>query len=158
MLVAEQFIPKYVTGQPFNASAAEAALAKAAGSGLRQDARTSEDCLYLDVVVPVGIFTKATKSARPASGAPVLVWIYGGGYTAGEKTGFGQYNPSGLIKASQASGSEGIVFVSINYRLGAFGFLAGPTLQSDGDANAALYDQRLALRWVQENIHLFGGG
>ena len=47
--------------------------------------------------------------------------------------------------------------LTINSQLGAFGWLAGPTLQSDGTANAGLYDQRLALQWVQENIHLFGG-
>lgn len=46
----------------------------------------------------------------------------------------------------------------MNYRLGAFGFLAGPTLQAEGGvSNAGLYDQRLALQWVQDNIHLFGG-
>lgn len=46
----------------------------------------------------------------------------------------------------------------MNYRLGAFGFLAGPTLQAEGGvSNAGLYDQRLALEWVQDNIHLFGG-
>ena len=122
-----------------------------------QDPRTSEDCLFLDVIVPQNIFHKTTKETNARKGAPVLVWIYGGGYTAGEKTGFGQYNPAGLIKASQQSGSEGIVFVSMNYRLGAFGFLAGPTLVSDGTANAGLYDQRLALEWVRQNIHLFGG-
>lgn len=154
-LIAEQFDPAYLTGQPFILSAAEAALAKAAGSAPSQDPRTSEDCLFLDVVVPEKIFN--SKTHRRGAGAPVLVWIYGGGYTAGEKTGFGQYNPSGLIKASQVSGSDGVVFVSINYRLGAFGFLSGPTLQSDGTANAALYDQRLALQWIQHNIHLFGG-
>ena len=73
---------------------------------------TSEDCLFLDVVVLEKIFD--TKVSH-ISGAPVLVWIYSGGYTAGEKTGFGQYNPSGIMGASQVSGSEGVVFVSINY-------------------------------------------
>ena len=72
----------------------------------------------------------------------------------GEKAG---NNPSGLISASQVTDKEGVIFVSLNYRLGAFGWLAGPTLQSDGVANAGLYDQRLALQWVQNNIHLFGG-
>ena len=68
------------------------------------------------------------------------------------------YNPSGLIGSSQTNGSDGIVFVALNYRLGAFGFLAGPTLQpSDGISNAGLYDQRLALQWIRDNIHLFGG-
>ena len=156
-LVAAQFLPAYLTGQPFNLSAAEAAIAQAASSQPVQDPRTTEDCLFLDVVVPRTIFHKATRRVNATAGAPVLVWIYGGGYTAGEKTGFGQFNPAGLIDVSQTDGSEGVVFVSLNYRLGAFGWLAGPTLQSDGTANAALYDQRLALQWIQQNIHLFGG-
>lgn len=151
-LIAQQFLPAYLTGQPFNTSAVEAAIAKASGSVPAQDPRTSEDCLFLDVVTPEKVF-----KGKVSKKAPVLVWIYGGGYTAGEKGGFGQYNPSGLIKASQASGSDGVVFVAINYRLGAFGWLAGPTLQSDGTANAGLYDQRLALQWIQKYIHLFGG-
>lgn len=50
-----------------------------------------------------------------------------------------------------------MIYVAMNYRLGAFGFLAGSEVQVDGTANAALYDQRLALEWVQQNIHLFGG-
>jgi carboxylesterase type B len=50
-----------------------------------------------------------------------------------------------------------VIFVTINYRLGAFGFLSGPTLQSDGVANAGLLDQHLALEWVQEHISKFGG-
>lgn len=45
----------------------------------------------------------------------------------------------------------------MNYRLGAFGWLSGPTFQESGTANLGLYDQRLALEWVQANIHLFGG-
>lgn len=45
----------------------------------------------------------------------------------------------------------------MNYRLGAFGWLSGPTLQSNGTANAGLYDQRLAIEWIRQNIHLFGG-
>ena len=76
-------------------------------------------------------------------------WIYGGGYTTGSK----DYNPAGLIER----GEDGVIYVSLNYRLGAFGWLAGPTFQSNGTANAGLYDQRLALEWVQQYIHLFGG-
>lgn len=53
--------------------------------------------------------------------------------------------------------SEGLIFVSLNYRLGAFGWLSGPTLQSNGTANAGLYDQRLAIEWVRDHICLFGG-
>ena len=157
LLIAAQFTSTYTRRQPFNLTAAEAAIAQASGSAPAQDPRTSEDCLFLDVIVPKAVYSKSTRTVSAGSGAPVLVWIYGGGYTTGEKTGFGQYNPAGLIEASRASGSEGLVFVSMNYPLGAFGWLAGPTLQSDGTANAALHDQCLALEWVQKNIHLFGG-
>ncbi|KAK1242012.1 hypothetical protein MKX07_007835 [Trichoderma sp. CBMAI-0711] len=66
--------------------------------------------------------------------------------------------PSELMAASQANGQDGAIWVAMNYRLGAFGFLSGPTLQqSGGSPNAGLLDQRLALEWVQKNIHLFGG-
>lgn len=67
------------------------------------------------------------------------------------------YDPRNLLRRSQTNSSGGIVYVALNYRLGAFGFLAGSTLQADGTANAGLHDQRLALEWVQEHIHLFGG-
>ncbi|KAL8994183.1 MAG: hypothetical protein Q9169_005786 [Polycauliona sp. 2 TL-2023] len=156
-LTAAEFVPAYLTGEPFNTSAAEDAVEAAIASPGPVDPRETEDCLFLDVVVPEQIFNLAGDSKNSESGAPVLVWIYGGGYTAGEKTGYGLFNPAGLIRASQITESEGVVYVALNYRLGAFGWLAGPTLQSDGTANAALYDQRLALEWVKSNIHLFGG-
>ncbi|KKY14853.1 putative carboxylesterase family protein [Diplodia seriata] len=72
-------------------------------------------------------------------------------------------NPAGLIRRSHRShrgndNDDGIIFVSINYRLGAFGFLSTPPPRpNDITPNAALHDQRLALRWVQSHIHLFGG-
>ncbi|EXJ53760.1 uncharacterized protein A1O5_13009 [Cladophialophora psammophila CBS 110553] len=117
-----------------------------------------EDCLFLDVIVPKQVFdgSKSRIRRRQNAGAAVVVWVYGGGYTEGWKRSSG--NPSGLIEASQAGGEEGIVFVAMNYRLGAMGWLAGPTLQAAGGvSNAGLYDQRLALEWVQKYIHLFGG-
>ena len=84
--------------------------------------------------------------------------IYGGGYVAGSKQQGGLYNPAGLINASFANQGEGIVYVAMNYRLGALGWLAGPSFQQQtGVSNAALYDQRLAIEWVKANIHLFGG-
>ena len=109
------------------------------------DPRTSEDCLFLDVIVPESIFKKSSR-------APVLVWIYGGGYVSGEKTVSG--NPATLISRSFDNQNEGVIFVAINYRLGIFGWLSG----DDGvTSNAGLLDQKLALEWVQQNIHLFGG-
>lgn len=154
-LIAEVFDTDYLEGKPYNGSASSSTSSGGAAPSLPpQDPRTTEDCLFLDVVVPETIFQCASQTTNDTSGAPVLVWIYGGGYTAGEKSA---YNAAGLIKASQATNTDGIIFVSLNYRLGAFGWISGPTLQSDGVANAGLYDQRLALQWVQDNIHLFGG-
>lgn len=153
-LIAGVFDVDFLTGQPYNASASGASSSGKPPKLPVQDPRTTEDCLFLDVVVPQQIFKRACNTKKNPSGAPVLVWIYGGGYTAGEKSA---YNAAGLIKASQAQNKDGVIFVSLNYRLGAFGWLSGPTLQSDGVANAGLYDQRLALQWIQDNIHLFGG-
>ena len=73
----------------------------------------SEDCLFLDVIVPDTIFNnQATNSSK---GAAVIVYIFGGGYTGGSKTSSG--NPAGLIYNSRAGGSDGIIYVGINYRV-----------------------------------------
>jgi para-nitrobenzyl esterase len=107
----------------------------------------SEDCLYLNV------WTKSL--ALPASPAPlpVLVWIHGGGFWAG----FGgeeRHNAAPLAK-------KGAVVVTLNYRLGPFGFLAHPALARESPHHAAgnygLLDQIAALQWVQRNIARFGG-
>jgi carboxylesterase type B len=104
----------------------------------------------LDVFVPEDVLSKAGKGY----GAPVLVWIYGGGYTAGEKNN----NPAGLLAASNSSTNGDVIYVAMNYRLGAMGWMGGPSFQAEGGvSNLGLYDQRFALEWVQENIHLFGG-
>lgn len=100
----------------------------------------AEDCLFLDVLAPQEI--KAPL--------PVMVWIYGGSYTYGFKDIF---DGQGLLAAS----NNGIIYVAINYRLGAFGWMAGSSLQTDGVANAGLLDQRRALHFVQDNIAKFGG-
>ncbi|KAF7526228.1 hypothetical protein G7054_g10825 [Neopestalotiopsis clavispora] len=107
------------------------------GAAYSSKVSTTDDCLFLDVIVPEGIFNNASSQA------PVLV-------CAGD--------PSGLIAASQSNGSPGFVYVSMNYRLGGLGFMAGDSYESEGGiANLGLHDQRLALEWVQSNIHLFGG-
>lgn len=61
------------------------------------------------------------------------------------------------MEKGQEYSKDGFIFVSINYRLGAFGFLSGPAVSQDGDQNAGLLDQRFAFEWIQQNIHLFGG-
>ena len=101
----------------------------------------SEDCLYLNVYAP-------PPSMNDQGGRPVLVWIHGGGLV---QDGARDYDGSKLA-------ADGIVVVTINYRLGALGFLAHPALASHGAAgNYGLMDQQAALRWVQRNIARFGG-
>lgn len=112
-----------------------------------------EDCLFLDVVTPRAIFDQKLEQKRdPVSLKPVLVWIHGGGYAAGSKTSFG--TPYGLLDRSH----DGLVYVALNYRLGGFGWLSGPSFEREGGVlNAGLHDQRMALQWIQDHIHLFGG-
>jgi para-nitrobenzyl esterase len=107
-------------------------------------ASTSEDCLYLNVYTP--------SSARAgAPFAPVMVWIHGGALVVGESD---DYDPAALV-------AQGVVVVTINYRLGALGFLAHPALTAESpdhaSGNFGLLDQQAALRWVQRNARAFGG-
>ena len=104
----------------------------------------SEDCLYLNV------WTGA-KSATEKK--PVMVWIYGGGFVSGG-TACAIYDGENMAK-------KGVVFVSIPYRVGVFGFLAHTQLTKEsngkGSGNYALLDQLAALHWIQKNIKAFGG-
>ncbi|ORY88278.1 alpha/beta-hydrolase [Leucosporidium creatinivorum] len=106
-----------------------------------------EDCLYLNVVRPEG-----TSSD---SKLPVGVWIYGGGYQEGG-SGDHRYNGSWIVSRSIEM-SKPIIFVSINYRTAAGGFLDSAELRKEGNTNNGLHDQRLALEFIQENIEAFGG-
>ncbi|KAI1186904.1 alpha/beta-hydrolase [Nemania serpens] len=105
----------------------------------------TEDCLTISVMRPRG--TAAN------SGLPVLFWIYGGGFENGSSA---PYNGSVLIPQSVAQGSP-IILVTVNYRVGGFGFLPGAEVLADGVSNLGLLDQRLALEWVADNIASFGG-
>ncbi len=104
----------------------------------------SEDCLYLNVWTGA----KAASEKRP-----VLVYFYGGGFVAGDGSE-PRYDGEALAK-------RGIVAVTVNYRLGAFGFLAHPELTKESphhaSGNYGLLDQQAALRWVRQNIAAFGG-
>jgi len=106
---------------------------------------TTEDCLFLNVFTP-----DKTNVGDPHL-LPVMFWIHGGGLFLGESDG---YDPSRLV-------AKDVVVVTINYRLGALGFLAhtGLTAESSygGSGNYGLMDQQAALRWVQRNIRAFGG-
>lgn len=105
----------------------------------------SEDCLYLNVWSPHFDKPQLDSSAL----VPVLVWIYGGGFNGGTSS-LDIYDGQYLCK------SEGVVVVSMNYRLGAHGFLSLPD-NKNIRGNAGLLDQRLALQWVANNIAAFGG-
>ncbi|HEY0689558.1 MAG TPA: carboxylesterase family protein [Kribbella sp.] len=104
-------------------------------------ASTSEDCLYLDVTTP-------TQSRKKL---PVLIWIHGGSFKNGATR---IYGPDRLA----AKGD--LVVVQVQYRLGAFGFLANPMLDERGRKTSGTYgleDQQAAMRWVQRNAAAFGG-
>lgn len=104
----------------------------------------SEDCLYLNVWTP---------ATSPGERLPVLVYFFGGGFVAGDGSE-PRYDGESMAK-------RGIVALTVNYRLGVFGFLAHPELTRESphhaSGNYALLDQHAALQWVQENIAAFGG-
>ncbi|GGA79239.1 carboxylic ester hydrolase [Edaphobacter acidisoli] len=108
------------------------------------DPGPSEDCLTLNVWTP----SKSKKDKLP-----VMVWIYGGGYTAG---GTSEGRQDGQYLAHR-----GVVVVSMNYRLGIFGFFSLPALTAESphhaSGNYGLMDQTAALQWVKRNIAAFGG-
>jgi para-nitrobenzyl esterase len=97
----------------------------------------AEDCLYLNVTAPAG-----------GTGRPVLFWLHGGGFEAGQ-------GPNQADDGVPFARSHGLVIVTINYRLGALGFLDVPGERPTGAAG--LHDQIAALRWIYENIDAFGG-
>jgi para-nitrobenzyl esterase len=104
----------------------------------------SEDCLYLN------IWTAAQSKGEKR---PVFVWIYGGGLSSGSS--------NCAIYDGEDMAKKGVVFVSLNYRVGVFGFMAHPELSKESGHNASgnygFMDQMAALRWVQKNIAAFGG-
>jgi para-nitrobenzyl esterase len=104
-------------------------------------AEASEDCLFLNVYA----------SGHEHQGLdPVMVWIHGGSLVTGASS---DYDPSDLVDRGD------VIVVTINYRLGALGFLAQPALDAEGHkfANYGLMDQQMALDWVRHNILFFGG-
>ena len=106
---------------------------------------TSENCLYLNIWAPAG--------AKANAHLPVIVYIYGGGFTIGS---------SGMaIYGGETVAQRGAIFVNFNYRLGALGFMAHPELTAESahhaSGNYAFLDQVAALQWIQKNIARFGG-
>ncbi|KAI0645330.1 carotenoid ester lipase precursor [Trametes meyenii] len=109
------------------------------------DVPQSEDCLNLNVIVP----TNSTLFSK----LPVLVWIYGGGYQHGSNA----VEPGETIVARSIEIGYPIIYVAMNYRLSAFGFLGGKEVKKAGVGNLGLQDQREAFRWIQKYITAFGG-
>ncbi|KAI1352782.1 sterol esterase [Xylaria sp. FL0043] len=105
----------------------------------------TEDCLTMRVQRPAG--TKANAKL------PVFFWIFGGGFELGSPQ---MYDATDLILNGISQGKP-FIFVSVNYRVGGFGFLPGKEILADGAANLGLLDQRMGLEWVQDNIAAFGG-
>ena len=95
--------------------------------------------------------------SNPSLKLPVISWFYGGAYVFGGKDSLEPLLPfySGIGPIQQSDGN--VIWVSSNYRLGAYGFLAGTTMEKEGLPNAAFYDQRAALQWIQDFIGLVGG-
>ena len=100
----------------------------------------NEDCLYLNVSAP--------SDLRPNEKLPVMVWIPGGGFVGGG---------SNLYKLERMAHDGRMVIVSINYRVGLFGFMPHPAMDAGSNGDLGIEDQREALRWVQKNIGAFGG-
>jgi para-nitrobenzyl esterase len=109
------------------------------------DEAAAEDCLYLNMWTPA--------TAKAGDKLPVLVWIYGGGFTGGSSS-MALYGGQGLAK-------KGVIYVAFNYRVGIFGFLAHPEATRESGHNASgdwgFLDQVAALKWVNRNIVKFGG-
>lgn len=104
------------------------------------DAIMSEDCLFLNIYTPV------TEDGSPPSSKPVMVWIHGGGFFLGSANGY-----DGSILSAYGD----VVVVAINYRLGPLGFFS--THDPNAPGNFGLWDQQMAIQWVQSNIAAFGG-
>jgi para-nitrobenzyl esterase len=109
------------------------------------DELSGEDCLYLNLWAPA--------TARTGDRLPVLVWIYGGGFTGG--------SASSPIYAGSELAKKGVIYVAPNYRLGIMGFLAHPEMTQESghqaSGNWGFLDQVAALQWVKKNIAAFGG-
>lgn len=103
------------------------------------NSQQSEDCLYLNIYVPA-------RASDSASGHAVMIWIHGGGFIAGSG---GDYDGALLAHAGN------VIVVTFNYRMGALGFFS--TMDENMPPNLGLWDQRLAIQWVNSHIASFGG-
>jgi para-nitrobenzyl esterase len=134
-----------------DASMFGARCAQIASATLMNAASEDEDCLYLNV------WTPAAAAKQPL---PVMVWIHGGGNVNGSASEPVPFLNTGAFYSGKTLAEKGVVVVTLNYRLGALGFLAHADLaDEDGSnpGNQGLYDQTQALQWVHDNVAKFGG-
>ncbi|KAI0804505.1 carotenoid ester lipase precursor [Irpex lacteus] len=127
---------------PDNIAPEARAVLEAGTSTLMDDA---EDCLTINVWQPEGV----SEGAK----LPVVVWVFGGGFESG---GSAAFDGSAIVQRS-IDMNQPIIYVSLNHRVSAFGFLGGAQVKAAGVANLGLQDQRQAFRWVQKYISAFGG-
>ncbi|XP_033981546.1 carboxyl ester lipase, tandem duplicate 2 [Trematomus bernacchii] len=113
---------------------------------LMTDTRGSEDCLFLNIWVPHG--------RSVSTGLPVMIWIFGGGFLVGGSMG-ANFLENYLYSGQEIADRGDVIVVTINYRVGALGFLS--TGESDLPGNYGLWDQHTAIAWVNRNIRSFGG-
>ncbi|KAJ7710612.1 carotenoid ester lipase precursor [Mycena rosella] len=106
---------------------------------------SAEDCLTINVIKPA--------NTTSMSKLPVVLWLFAGGFEFGTPA---RYDGVPVVQRSIAMGQP-IIYVSINYRVSAFGFLGGKEVRAAGVGNLGLHDQREALRWMQKYIPAFGG-
>ncbi|GLH10274.1 Acetylcholinesterase [Gryllus bimaculatus] len=114
----------------------------------------TEDCLYLNLWVPERLRLRHQGEQRERPRVPMLVWIYGGGYMSGTST-------LDVYDADIMAASTDVIVASMNYRVGAFGFLYLKTFfggdSEEAPGNMGMWDQALAIRWLKDNAAAFGG-
>lgn len=136
---------------PLAATAYGKRCAQLASATLMNAASTDEDCLYLNVWAPADV----TADSK----LPVMIWLHGGGNVNGSASEPVPFINTGYFYTGEhLAENQRVVVVSLNYRLGVFGFFAHPALAAEGvSGNQGLLDQQLAFKWVHDNITGFGG-
>ncbi|TQN65073.1 putative secreted lipase [Colletotrichum shisoi] len=103
-------------------------------------------------LIPPGLLDSRPAGTKEGAKLPVMYWIFGGGFELGSMS---MYNGAGLVAEGMSTGKP-FIFVAVNYRVGAWGFMPGKDVMDEGNSNAGLLDQRMGLEWVQDNIASFG--
>ncbi|PPR02347.1 hypothetical protein CVT24_011691 [Panaeolus cyanescens] len=113
----------------------------------KDDPPESEDCLTINVIKPANVSADAKL--------PVIAWIFGGGFERGSAQGYDEQGTYAVNRSIELG--QPVIYVAMNYRVSAWGFLASQEVLNAGEGNAGLVDQRMALEWIQKYINFFGG-